>query len=386
MDHAGKKRLVILGCTGSIGTNVLDVVGKHPDRFEVVALAAGRNIALLREQIARFKPQRVCVLEQDAADALLKENTGVEVLCGRDGYVDLALTENIDMVVSAQVGASGLRPTYAAVSAGRTIGLANKETLVMAGELIMDAALDANATILPIDSEHSAIYQSLLGHNSDEIRRIILTASGGPFRNRAAETMSDITPEQALAHPNWNMGAKISIDSATMMNKGLEVIEARWLFQVAIDSIDVHVHPQSIIHSMVEYVDGSIVAQLGIPDMRIPIAYALSFPQRLELDLPALNLFDIGTLTFQRPDFERFPCLRLAFEAGRIGGDMPAALNAANEEAVNLFLNHRIPFMDIPRLVEESMNRHQARFGGTLEDILDTDEKVRMFIRESIRK
>jgi len=386
LDHAGKKRLVILGCTGSIGTNVLDVVGKHPDRFEVVALAAGRNIALLREQIARFKPQRVCVLEQDAADALLKENTGVEVLCGRDGYVDLALTENIDMVVSAQVGASGLRPTYAAVSAGRTIGLANKETLVMAGELIMDAALDANATILPIDSEHSAIYQSLLGHNSDEIRRIILTASGGPFRNRAAETMSDITPEQALAHPNWNMGAKISIDSATMMNKGLEVIEARWLFQVAIDSIDVHVHPQSIIHSMVEYVDGSIVAQLGIPDMRIPIAYALSFPQRLELDLPALNLFDIGTLTFQRPDFERFPCLRLAFEAGRIGGDMPAALNAANEEAVNLFLNHRIPFMDIPRLVEESMNRHQARFGGTLEDILDTDEKVRMFIRESIRK
>ena len=386
MYHAEKKRLVILGCTGSIGTNVLDVVGKHPDRFEVVALAAGRNIALLREQIARFKPQRVCVLEQDAADALLKENTGAEILCGGDGYVDLALTENIDMVVSAQVGASGLRPTYAAVSAGRTIGLANKETLVMAGELIMDAALESNATILPIDSEHSAIYQSLLGHNSDEIRRIILTASGGPFRNRELEAMADITPEQALAHPNWDMGAKISIDSATMMNKGLEVIEARWLFQVPIDSIDVHVHPQSIIHSMVEYVDGSIVAQLGIPDMRIPIAYALSFPQRLELDLPALNLFDIGTLTFQKPDFQRFPCLRLAFEAGRSGGDMPTALNAANEEAVNLFLNHRIPFMDIPRLVEESMNRHKVRFGGTLEDILDTDGKVRMFVRESVRK
>ena len=375
------KRLVILGSTGSIGANVLDVVSRFPSRFEVAGLGAGKNVPLLEEQIARFKPERVCVLQQKDAREIGSRITGPEVLWGEEGYVDLALTEGVDLVVSSQVGASGLRPTYAAVKAGRVIGLANKETLVAAGEPMMAEASRSGAVILPIDSEHSAIYQSVVGHNSREIRRIILTASGGPFRTMGRERMASITVEDALDHPTWNMGAKITVDSATLMNKGLEVIEAHWLFGVAIEAIDVHVHPQSIVHSMVEYIDGSIVAQLGIPDMRVPIAYALSYPERLPLDLPPLDLFSMGSLTFERPDRERFPCLALAFAAGREGGTMPAVLNAANEVAVELFLERRIGFADIPRLVSRAMELHRRVPVESLEHVLEVDRETRTLVR-----
>ena len=380
MESASPKRLVILGSTGSIGVNVLDIVAKFSDQFTVAGLAAGRNVSLLRQQIAQFKPRRVCVLQKSDAEGLRSDLPNVDVLYGADGYVDLALTDGVDMVISAQVGAAGLRPTHAAVCAGRDIGLANKETLVMAGEVIMAEAVRRKVAILPIDSEHSAIYQSIVGHNRNEIRRIILTASGGPFRKAPTEQLRTITKEQALAHPNWNMGAKISIDSATLMNKGLEAIEAKWLFGMDIGAIDVHIHPQSIIHSMVEYIDGSVVAQLGIPDMRIPIAYALSYPERLPLDLPALDLFQVGTLSFERPDTKKFPCLRLALEAARTGGDMPVVLNAANEVAVNLFLQDRIGFMDIPALVEKAMELHTSRPIESIDHVIEADAGTREIV------
>ncbi len=385
-SHLTPKRVVILGSTGSIGVNVLDVVSRFPRKFTVVGLGAGKNVSLLQEQIERFKPRRACVLHHEDAVNLKRSVAGTEILHGEDGYVDLALTDGVDIVVSAQVGAAGLKPTYAAVRAGRTIGLANKETLVVAGELMMKEAARTHAAILPIDSEHSAIHQSLAGHNRNDIQRIILTASGGPFRTTPREQMVNITREVALAHPTWNMGAKISIDSSTLMNKGLEVIEARWLFAVDIETIDVHIHPQSIVHSMVEYRDGSIVAQLGIPDMRVPISYALAYPERLPLELPALDLFSVGSLTFEKPDWERFPCLGLAFEAGRTGGTLPAVLNAANEMAVSFFLERKIGFLDIPRFVREAMERHHVERVESLEQLLAIDRETRDLLSRMVEK
>jgi 1-deoxy-D-xylulose-5-phosphate reductoisomerase len=281
------------------------------------------------------------------------------------------------MIVSAQVGAAGLRPTFAAISAGKSVGLANKETLVMAGELIMSEVSRKGISLLPIDSEHNAIYQCLRGHNQKEVKRIILTASGGPFHNLPPECLPTVSLEQVLAHPTWRMGAKITVDSATLMNKGLEAIEARWLFGVDMDAIDVHIHPQSVIHSMVEYVDGSVVAQLSIPDMRIPIAYALAFPERLPLNLPPLNFFDIENLTFEKPNWERFSCLRMAFDAGRTGGTMPAVLNAANEVAVKLFLEQRINFIDIPILIEKTLEKHTVAPVQSMDQIIEVDKWAR---------
>jgi len=371
------KKLIILGSTGSIGTNVLNVVRQFPDRFRILGLGAGKNIALLRKQIEFFKPQRVGVLLHQDAEALKSLSNNFQVLSGEEGFIDLAITEEADMIVSAQVGAAGLKPTFAAVSACKSVGLANKETLVMAGELIMSEVSRKRTSLLPIDSEHNAIYQCLQGHNQKEVKRIILTASGGPFRNLPPERLSTVGLEQVLAHPTWHMGAKITVDSATLMNKGLEAIEARWLFGVSMDMIDVHVHPQSVIHSMVEYVDGSVVAQLSIPDMRIPIAYALSFPERLPLNLPQLNFFDIKNLTFERPNWEGFPCLRMAFDAGRIGGTMPVVLHAANEIAVKLFLEQRINFIDIPSLIEKTLEKHTAGSVQSIDQIIEVDRWAR---------
>jgi 1-deoxy-D-xylulose-5-phosphate reductoisomerase len=367
------KKLIILGSTGSIGTNVLDVVRRFPERFRILGLAAGRNIELLTQQVDFFKPRCVAVLHQKDAKLMKRSAGNTRVLFGEDGFIDLALTEEADMIVSAQVGAAGLKPTFAAISAGKAVGLANKETLVMAGELVMYEVSRRGVSLIPIDSEHSAIHQCLQGHNRSEVKRIILTASGGPFRNLPPESLSAVNLEQVLAHPTWEMGAKITVDSATLMNKGLEAIEARWLFGISMNTIDVHIHPQSVVHSMVEYIDGSIVAQLSIPDMRIPIAYALAFPERLPLDLPPLNFFDIKSLTFERPNWDGFPCLRMAFDAGRIGGTMPVVLNAANEVAVKLFLEHRISFVGIPALVEKTLERHTVGPLQSMDQVIEID-------------
>jgi 1-deoxy-D-xylulose-5-phosphate reductoisomerase len=354
----------------------LDVVTQHPTEFEVVGLAAGRNVDLLAEQIHRFQPSYVSVLDADAAYALkrlLPSPNSFELLTGTEGATTVATAPGIDLLVSAMVGAAGLEPTLAAIRQGTSVGLANKETLVVAGPLVMAAAVEHNATIIPIDSEHSAIFQSIQGHRSEDIRRLWLTASGGPFLRKSKEQLTKVTPAEALSHPNWEMGPKITIDSATLMNKGLEVIEASVLFQIPPERIEVHIHPQSIIHSLVEYIDGSVIAQLGIPDMRVPIVYALAYPQRLPLDLPALDLFQVGQLNFERPDVDRFPCLQLAFAAIEAGGTMPAVLNAANEVAVAAFLEGRISFPGIPGTISRTMEAHQVQSLISLEQVLEVD-------------
>jgi 1-deoxy-D-xylulose-5-phosphate reductoisomerase len=377
------KRLSILGSTGSIGVSTLDIVSRFPERFEVVALAAGGNINLLKEQVETFRPRYVSVAEEEGAISL--KGIGCEVLHGVEGAMAVATVPEADMVVSAIVGAAGLVPTVSAIKAGKDIALANKETLVMAGELVMKEAREAGVSILPVDSEHSAIFQSIAGHNRAEIKRLILTASGGPFLNYPLEDLKRVAPNDALNHPTWQMGRKITIDSATLMNKGLEVIEARWLFDIPPGRIDVHIHPQSIIHSMVEYIDGSVIAQMGIPDMRIPISYALSYPERLPIPLPSLNLFDIERLTFMRPDHDRFPSLKLAYRALDEGGTMPAVLNAANEVAVDVFLNGRIGFLDIPRLIEGVMSSHSKETVSHVDDVLRADLWARGKAKEMIR-
>ncbi len=373
------KRLAILGSTGSIGVSTLEIVAEHPDRFQVVALTAGRNLALLEEQIARFSPVIVAVPDRENA-RLLEERIGAggpEVLYGMEGLICCAAASPAEMVVSAIVGAAGLEPTLAAIAAGRDIALANKETLVIAGELVMATVARSGSKLYPVDSEHSAIYQSLAGHRKEDVRRLILTASGGPFRNWSIEDLCGVTPKDALAHPNWTMGRKITIDSATMMNKGLEVIEAHWLFDLSIDKIAVHIHPESIVHSMVEYVDGAVMAQLGIPDMKTPIAYALSYPERLALDLPHLDLCRLGKLHFAAPDRKCFPCLDLAYEAIRRGGTTPAVLNAANEIAVEAFLQEKVGFLDIPRIISLAMDGHSCTAVAGLEEILAADAWAR---------
>jgi 1-deoxy-D-xylulose-5-phosphate reductoisomerase len=380
------KRLSILGSTGSIGVSTLEIVAEHPNRFQVVALTAGRNLALLEEQIARFHPEVVAVSDQENAQRLKQRvgPNGPRVLFGVDGLVACAAESPADIVVSAIVGAAGLEPTLAAIEAGRDVALANKESLVIAGELVMAAVVRSGCRLFPVDSEHSAIFQSLEGHRKSDVRRLILTASGGPFRNWSLDDLQDVTPKDALAHPNWTMGRKITIDSATMMNKGLEVIEAHWLFDVPVDDIAVHIHPESIVHSLVEYVDGALIAQLGTPNMKTPIAYALSYPERLTLDLPALDLCRLRQLNFTAPDSQCFPCLGLAYDAIRSGGTTPAVLNAANELAVEAFLQEKIVFLDIPRIIGKVMAQHSNTTASSLESILAADTWARQAAQDVI--
>lgn len=369
------KKLTVLGSTGSIGVNTLEIVKAFPEDFKVVALSAGNNITLLQKQIEIFNPKIVSVLSaQDAEKLNLKlQGRQIEICCGVEGMIRCATASESEMVVAAVVGAAGLVPTLAAVKAGKDIALANKETLVMAGHLIMQEVERRNVRLIPVDSEHSAIFQSLAGHRHPDVRQLILTASGGPFREYGLSQFDRITPDDALAHPNWDMGKKISIDSATMMNKGLEIIEARWLFDFPAENIRVHVHPESIVHSLVEYQDGAVIAQLGIPDMKTPIAYALSWPRRMPLNQPPLDLCQLGRLTFSLPDHQRFPCLKLAYDALSVGGTMPAVLNAANEIAVEAFLNCKLSFMGIPRLIEMVMSYHQSTEIKTVDQVLQAD-------------
>jgi 1-deoxy-D-xylulose-5-phosphate reductoisomerase len=373
------KRLAILGSTGSIGTHTLDVVASHPDQFEVAALAAGNNVDLLEQQVRRFHPRFVAVAGESAARALARRlgPDGVEVAWGTDGLCRAGADTGADMVVSAIVGGAGLVPTMAALRAGKALALANKETLVMAGELVTAEARARGIRILPVDSEHSAIFQCLENQDASTIRRLVLTASGGPFRTRPLEAFATITPEDALRHPTWAMGKKITIDSATLVNKGLEVIEAQWLFGLPVDQVDVIVHPQSVIHSMVEYVDGSVLAQLGVPDMRLPIQYALTYPARCACPAARLSLEDVGGLTFEAVDRRKFPCLDLAYEAARGGGSWPAVLNAANEVAVQWFLDRRVGFDEIPTIIRKALDAHPHRAIRSVEDVLEVDRKVR---------
>ncbi len=373
------KRLAILGSTGSIGVNTLDIVRQFPEQFEVISLSAGLNIGLLKEQIHRFKPKVVSVLNREAAGDLQKDLRGadVEVLHGVEGLIRVATHPEVTRVVSAIVGAVGLIPTLSAIKTGKSIALANKEPLVMAGKIVMEEAKKNGVQILPVDSEHSAIFQALLGHRKEDIHRLILTASGGPFLNLPLSKLHEVTVKDALNHPHWEMGKKITIDSASLMNKGLEVIEAHWLFDITVEKIIVQIHPQSVVHSMVEYIDGSIIGQMGIADMRIPISYALSFPERMNLKLPSLDLSRVGPLTFFPPDPEKFPCLRLAYQSIEIGETMPAILNAANEVAVNGFLEGWIKFTDIPLLIQRVMGEHELKTIRTIEDILRADQWAR---------
>lgn len=383
------KKITILGSTGSIGTQTLDVARKNKDKFEIVAISANSSVELLLEQILEFCPKYVAVYDEKSANRLkemIPENIDIEVLSGMEGLVKICQLEEVDVVLTAVVGMIGLVPTMAAIKSKKTIALANKETLVTAGELVMREARKNNVEILPVDSEHSAIFQCLNGENKKEIEKIILTASGGPFRGKKKEDLINVKKEQALKHPNWDMGRKISIDSSTLMNKGLEVIEAKWLFGVEAEDIEVVVHPQSIVHSMVSFRDSSVMAQLGCPDMRLPIQYALTYPDRLETDFERLDFMKASTLTFEDPDMETFPCLRLAFEALKMGGTYCAALNSANEVLVNEFLNDKIGFYDIPYYIERTLKEHKNRINPTLEDILEVDKETREFLAKILKK
>jgi 1-deoxy-D-xylulose-5-phosphate reductoisomerase len=374
------KRISLLGSTGSIGVSTLDVVGAHPDQFAVTALAAGRNITLMKRQIERFRPRLAAMIDEAHAGELrrlLGPASVTDVLSGQEGYRETATAADADMVVSGMVGAAGLLPTLAAIEAGKDIALANKETLVMAGHIVLRKASERGVKIIPVDSEHCAIFQCLLGNRGRDVRRIILTASGGPFLHASEEEMAKVTIAQALRHPNWTMGKKITIDSATMMNKGLEIIEAGWLFGLPETAIDVLIHPQSIVHSMVEYRDGSVIAQMGVPDMRLPIAYALSYPNRLTRNEEALDLRKVGALTFLQPDPARFPALRLAYEAAEAGGTMPAVLNGANETAVTAFIAEQIRFNRIISVVQEVLSRHRGQADPGIDAILAADRWAR---------
>jgi 1-deoxy-D-xylulose-5-phosphate reductoisomerase len=373
------KSIVILGSTGSIGTNTLDIVERFPDEFRVVGLTAGNNDERLAEQIRRFRPQAVAMSTDAAAVRLRQRCSGlpIEIVSGQEGLVRVASLPDAELVMSAIVGGAGLVPTLAAIRGKKHIALANKEPMVMAGQLMQEEARHAGVRIFPVDSEHSAIFQSLEGHRIKDVRRLILTASGGALWNLPKEALSDVTPERALQHPNWKMGAKITIDSATLMNKGLEVVEARWLFDIPESRIDVLIHRESIIHSLVEYEDRSMISQLGLPDMRTPISYAMRYPDRLPLDLPSLDLTEIGTLTFCKPDHDRFPCLRLGYESLRIGGTMPAAMNAANEIAVDAFLNGGIRFTDISDIIQSTMQAHIPQPVLSVEAALEADRWAR---------
>jgi len=383
--------LTILGATGTIGVNTLDVVARHSDRFKVVALSGHNQIDKLAEQCRQFAPKYAVVLDAGKAQDLRSQlaGTNIEVMHGIAALETIASLPEVDTVMAAIVGAAGMRPALAAARAGKRVLLANKETLVMAGQFFMEAVGQGGATLLPIDSEHNAVFQSMPEPYTGDmashgVRRILLTASGGPFRTRPVETLAEVTPEEAVAHPNWVMGRKISVDSATMMNKGLEVIEAHWLFNAAPDQIDVVVHPQSIVHSMVEYQDGSVIAQLSNPDMRIPIAHALAYPERVATGVSWLDLPKLGQLTFEAPDMRRFPCLGLAYDALRAGGSSAAVLNAANEVAVEAFLDHRIPYLSIPATLTRVLDRLGGQPANSLDDLTAIDAEARALAAELI--
>ncbi len=387
--------LTILGSTGSIGTSTLDVVARHPDRYRVAALTANKQVDLLYKQCILFNPAYAVLLDEAAAmqlrGMLAEAGSKTEVLCGVDALETVCTLPEVDTVMAAIVGAAGLRPTLAAAHAGKKILLANKETLVMAGNVFMDAVRKSGSALLPIDSEHNAIFQALPhDYNGDMagsgISRILLTASGGPFRTTPLENLQQVTPDEACAHPNWTMGRKISVDSASMMNKGLEVIEARWLFNAAAENIQVVIHPQSVIHSLVEYIDGSVIAQLGNPDMRTPIAYGLAYPERIASGVGSLDLFKIARLDFSEPDFARFPCLALAYEALRAAGTAPAVLNAANEVAVAAFLEHEISFLSIAHVIESVLESLPVQDVARLDDVLEADAEARRVANQQVER
>lgn len=379
------KRIAVLGSTGSIGTQTLEIVRRNPD-LKIAALAAGSNVEEMEKQIREFSPHIAAMWSEKACEDLRARvaDIDVKIVCGMEGLLEIAVMEEMEVLVTAIVGMIGIRPTIAAIESGKTIALANKETLVTAGHIIMPLAEKRGVSILPVDSEHSAIFQSLNGENAKQIQKILLTASGGPFRGRTKEELKNMKVEDALKHPNWAMGKKITVDSATMVNKGLEVMEAKWLFGVGLDRIEVVVHPQSIIHSMVEYVDGAVMAQLGVPDMKLPIAYALFYPDRRPMEGKRIDFFQLGTITFEKPDLETFIGLKLAFRAAELGGSMPTVYNAANERAVSLFLERKIGFMQIPELIEASMEGHKVINNPTVDEILQTEQETYEFIKRVI--
>lgn len=381
-----KRNIAILGSTGSIGTQALDVISRYPDRFTAYALVANNQIDLLIQQARTFLPE-IVVIANELLYAQLKEalnDLPIKIWCGSEAVEQVVQDEQIDMVLTAMVGFCGLKPTINAIRAGKNIALANKETLVVAGELITSLALKHRTAVLPVDSEHSAIFQCLNGEGHNKIDKILLTASGGPFREYSKAALENVTKSQALAHPNWNMGHKVTIDSSTMMNKGFEMIEAKWLFDVDPAQIEVLVHPQSIVHSMVQFEDGVVMAQMGQPDMRMPIQYAFSYPYRLKSDIAPLNFFELAQLTFEKPDRDRFPNLSYAYEAVHAGGNMPCILNAANEVAVSLFLEERIGFMEMSRLIEKALQQVSFVKEPNLDDYLQTDQETRQFIHQLI--
>ena len=375
------KSIAILGSTGSIGTQTLEIVRSNPE-LKVAALAAGSNVEKLEAQIREFRPALACMWsEESAADLRVRvADLGVKVVSGMEGLLEIAVMSEYQVLVAAIVGMIGIRPTIAAIQAGKDIALANKETLVTAGHIIMPLAREMGVSILPVDSEHSAIFQSLNGEPSDRIEKILLTASGGPFRGKTRKQLESMQVEDALNHPNWSMGKKVTVDSSTLVNKGLEVMEARWLFDVDLDRIQVVVHPQSIIHSAVQYVDGAIIAQLGIPDMKLPIQYALFYPDRKPLDGKRVDLFELGQLTFEKPDLDTFEGLGLAYRAARQGGSMPTVFNAANEKAVSLFLEKKISYLQISELIESAMEEHCVIPSPTVEQILETERRIYEYI------
>ena len=381
------KSISILGATGSIGTQTLDVIRNSKERINLIGITANSSVDKIKEIIKEFKPKYVGMMELNSAKVIEEfcneSYPEIKVFSGIDGLIKIATLDEIDTVVTSVVGMIGLKPTMAAIEAKKDIALANKETLVVAGELVMNKAKENNVRILPVDSEHSAIFQSLSGYKNKDINKIILTASGGPFRGKNLEDLKDVTVKEALKHPKWNMGQKISIDSASLMNKGLEVIEAHFLFDTDYDNIEVVVHPQSIIHSMVEYKDASIIAQMGTPDMRLPIQYALNYPERKGMIAKPLNFYEVGSLTFEKPDLDTFKCLKFAYDAGKIGGLAPTILNGANEEAVALLLEEKIKFLQIAEIIEECMNVFKENYYDelTLENIVELDKKVRKYIR-----
>ena len=376
------KKIAILGSTGSIGTQTLSVIEEHADDFEVTALACGNNIRLLEEQMRKFRPKLVAVWSKEAAASLRVRTAdlGIPVETGMDGLLAVATYEESEILVTAIVGMLGIRPTIAAIKAKKTIALANKETLVTAGHLIIPLAAEYGVSILPVDSEHSAIFQSSQGNEENPISKILLTASGGPFRGRKKQDLLHIQVEDALKHPNWSMGHKVTIDSSTLVNKGLEVMEAKWLFGVDLDQIQVIVHPQSIIHSAVQYVDGAVIAQLGTPDMKLPIQYALFYPDRRPMPGRRLDFYELAQVTFEKPDMETFYGLKLAYDAQRIGGSMPTVYNAANEKAVGLFLDRKIAYLQIPELIQEAMEQHKVIENPNVEEILETEASVYSYI------
>ncbi|WNB90368.1 1-deoxy-D-xylulose-5-phosphate reductoisomerase [Bacillus sp. NEB1478] len=382
------KSISLLGATGSVGQQTLDVIASHPEVFKLSAMSVGRNIDAAEEIIQKFKPE-ICAVQNEGEASKLRSriNTGTKIVSGMDGLIEAAISTDSSIVVNAVIGSVGLLPTLKAIESRKTIALANKETLVTAGHLVMEKAKQHNVAILPVDSEHSAIYQCLKGEKLEQVEKLILTASGGSFRDKSRDELKNVTVKEALNHPNWSMGAKITIDSATMMNKGLEVIEAHWLFSFNYSKIDVILHKESIIHSMVEFADTSIIAHLGQPDMRVPIQYALTHPERLELvSGKRLNLWEVGKLHFQKMDYDRFRCLKLAFEAGNMGGLMPTVLNAANEKAVELFLNGHITFLEIEEMIEQALLKAVNVSRPELDAIQETDQRTREFVESLLNK